>query len=284
MYYAVGILIYILALYWVYRLKKGQSDRSLQQRYRFIESIVKRIDHIALNYYPKRSNNHIIPDVYSLLKRTFFWIGGPIILIVLYDNIQAAIFLPQNAYAYSSDAFSIVLFALGAFVTSIALSNLLIPIVYEKIIVKVNGYGQKSRSESSNGFRSGICLLFGLPLLMISMHIFTYYTDQGIVFQGTFTSETVIYDQIQFAEVQWNQQNGNLEYYIYYGDNTKLDVKRIYGENTENLDIRQVDDMLIQNNTDVRRNRVTQAQLKMIESGKSVRLKELVIALCGVSS
>ena len=71
---------------------------------------------------------------------------------------------------------------------------------------------------------------------------------------------------------------------IYYGDNTKLDVKRIYGENTENLDIRQVDDMLIQNNTDVRRNRVTQAQLKTIESGKSVRLKELVIALCGVSS
>ena len=203
MYYAVGILIYVLSLYWVYRLKKRQSDGLPGQRYQFIESLVKKTDHISLNYYPKRSyHNHIIPDLLSIFLRTFFWLGVPIILMVLYNGIQAAIFLPQNAYAYSSDSVALATFALGAFITSISSSNLIIPIIRENSIAKLSGYGQKNQPEAIDGFRSGICLLLGLPLLIISLHSFTYYTDQGIVFQGKFTSETVRYDQIQFAEVQ----------------------------------------------------------------------------------
>ena len=294
MYHAICIILYIPVLFWIYSLHKSSSPRPPSGLHRIIESFVEKLNRLIEDNSGERSDKPPMLSRYNftffitLLMRLFFWLVVPVLLLLLQHEIQFAIFRPDNAFAYSSNEGATIVFAAGAFTASIAFSNLIIPILNRIILRKSKIRSGKSdfqsKTASINIFRSGALLLIGVPLLMLSLYSYTYYTDQEINFQEFFTSETVRYDQIQYAETHWDQQANSLEYFIYYGAGNPPNMKRIYGGNIERLDIRQVDDTLIRNKVEVRRTPITQEQLETIERAQQVLLKELVVSLCGVRS
>lgn len=295
MYYVVCLLLYALVLFWFYRVIQTPVPRSQWRHFSgsFVEFGLQGLTKSDVRKRKRRTR--ALPAWLRFLYWVWFlthfaiFLGIPILLVLLTHQIQGVLLVPESAFAFSSNAGAMLVFLFGALFSSVAVTCFYGSITNRGVIREADRlYRMGSFAEYPalvNKILSGIFLLIGLPMMMLSLHSYTYFTDREIVFQGVFASETVRYDEIEYAKV-WVQQrrkNFDMEYLVGYEKGDAIAERLIYDENIEWLDIRRVDGLLVQKQIDVHRIPIEPDQLQVMQEEMVDWWVQEAIDMCGIS-
>lgn len=216
------------------------------------------------------------------------WFGTLILLAAFLHAIQGVFVVPEIAYAHATGVGTVIAFGVGAFFLCFDLTYVFSTMTNRGMIKRADRLYQlgpfSAYPSSISKIICGLLLLAGLPFMMLSLPVCTFYTGNGIVFQGAFSREVVPYHQMEEAQVsvtQTNSRNLNLDYVIRYQKNGAPIERRIYGLNIQGPDIEKVDETFIRKGVTVHRILISPELAARIEDEKVAWWAKLAFKLCG---
>lgn len=297
MYFAVCLFAYVLACLTIYSYMKKASPENLQQQ---PEGTGKAMAFKRLAKWEIMTRKQLKREIplwarflfkVWLIMHIFILFGTTSLLMIMLHAIQGITIIPGNAITYATGIGAIAGFGAGAFLVAIFLTEIYSSTTNRGMIRQI-GRLYKYRpfleySDSVNRIICGVLFLIGLPIMMLSLRACTYYTANGIVFQGSFVTESVSYNQIDNAEVyveQHDEHGFSLNYIIYYRRNGHLEQRLIYDNYTFSIDLKEVDRLLVSNGVAVQRTPIGSKEAAAIIADKKMDWWiELAFGLCGVA-